>query len=428
MTNRTQERVDIAEGVEFATEHTDRANTIAAVSQVAVLDRFESFEDEEVVLALEELSDEMEGQTEVLVRAVNFELLLARRNKRNKNIAEQNVRDVLNTTQAPPQKRPTTTKPHRASRSENDVEDEDLIKLYLEDIGQFPKLTKEQEVSLAKMIERGRSAEAALLNHSGRGTKQQRLDIDTGIEAKKQFINSNLRLVVSVAKKYQNRGLPLLDLIQEGNLGLGHAVDKFKWEKGFKFSTYATWWIRQAVKRGIANTGRTVRLPVKVGDELSKVYLAKRKIGEKSAHTPSVEELAEETGLEPARVVDLENVGQLEPLSTDAPASEDSGSRFGAQLTFGDMAKNPSLDVQRTAVDSTLPDEIKKALSHLDDFEREVIELHFGLRNGQPCTLKDVAIHFHTTSERIRRKEDEAFAKLADIPGLTAGLRAFLRD
>ncbi|MFM8382871.1 MAG: RNA polymerase sigma factor RpoD/SigA, partial [Actinomycetota bacterium] len=199
-----------------------------------------------------------------------------------------------------------------------DRDEEDLVRLYLSDIGQYTLLTKDDEVRLAKQIEAGKAAkeELALGGKSiakGRKAELQRVERQ-GEKAERAFVQSNLRLVVSIAKKYQASGLPLLDLIQEGNLGLMHAVEKFDWRKGFKFSTYATWWIRQAITRGIANTGRTIRLPVHAGDTLARLQKARSRLELKFGRQPSLRELAEEVEMPEDKVTEALRFA-AEPLS-----------------------------------------------------------------------------------------------------------------
>ena len=205
-------------------------------------------------------------------------------------------------------------------------DEEDLVRLYLSDIGQYPLLTKDGEVELAKAIEAGTAAKAEMEAADGSLTAARKRElrrlIRTGEEAELAFVQSNLRLVVSIAKKYQASGLPLLDLIQEGNLGLIHAVEKFDWRKGFKFSTYATWWIRQAITRGIANTGRTIRLPVHAGDVLSRLQKARFRLETTLGRPATLLELAEELDMPVAKVTEAmryaaDTLSLSEPLRAD---------------------------------------------------------------------------------------------------------------
>ena len=209
-------------------------------------------------------------------------------------------------------------------------DEEDLVRLYLTDIGQYPLLTKDDEVRLAQTIEGGRAAEADLatkvkdLTAAKRGNCRRK--IQTGEQAQQTFVQSNLRLVVSIAKKYQASGLPLLDLIQEGNLGLMHAVEKFDWRKGFKFSTYATWWIRQAITRGIANTGRTIRLPVHAGDTFARVQKAQARLELKLGRPATLAELGDEVEMPEDKLIEALRF-RAEPLSLSEPLPRGRGRR-----------------------------------------------------------------------------------------------------
>jgi RNA polymerase sigma factor (sigma-70 family) len=290
------------------------------------------------------------------------------------------------------------------------ADDPDLVKLYLKDIGRHPLLTKDDETRLAKAIDAGRTATAALANSGTPQTQATRRGLRrverSAAVAQETFVSSNLRLVVSIAKKYQASGLPLLDLVQEGNLGLIHAVDKFDWRKGFKFSTYATWWIRQAITRGIANTGRTIRLPVHAGDVLSTVQKAQIQLEAQLGRKPSMDELALETSLTHERLTDVLQ-WQSEPLSLSEPLREDGDAALG-DVVADVNAKSPF----DHAAGSLLIDEIGRLLEALDDREATILRLRFGLDRGEPRTLEQVGEHFNLTRERIRQIEARAMSKL----------------
>jgi RNA polymerase sigma factor (sigma-70 family) len=287
--------------------------------------------------------------------------------------------------------------------------EEDLVRLYLNDIGQHPLLTRDDEARLAQAIGAGRQARAELA--SGKGLTaarkcQWRGLIRDGDEATETFVKANLRLVVSIAKRYQACELPLLDLVQEGNLGLMHAVEKFDWRKGFKFSTYATWWIRQAITRGIANSGRTVRLPVHAGDLLTRVTTARGRLEGQLGRRPSIREVAVELELDEERVTEiLRYVGR--PLSFSEPFGEDGDAELG-DLIEDHSAVSPF----DAAAASVLPGEVAKMLVALDEREREILRLRFGLDGGEPRTLEQVGQHFGLTRERIRQIEAQAMSKL----------------
>jgi len=305
-------------------------------------------------------------------------------------------------------------------RSERD--EEDLVRLYLTDIGQYPLLTKEDEVRLAQAIEKGKAAaeelEAAIDLKVARKRELRRW-ARKGRDAEYTFVQSNLRLVVSIAKKYQASGLPLLDLIQEGNLGLMHAVEKFDWRKGFKFSTYATWWIRQAITRGIANTGRTIRLPVHAGDTLARLQKARARLETKLGRPATLRELSTEVDMTEAKVTEALRFA-AEPLSLSDPLRED------GDAELGDVVEDRSAESPfEAAATSLLPDEISRLLAPLDEREREILKLRFGLDRGEPRTLEEVGEYFNLTRERIRQIEARAMSKLRH-PSSDTGARDLL--
>ncbi len=296
-------------------------------------------------------------------------------------------------------------------RPERD-EEEDLVRLYLTDIGRYPLLTKEDEIRLAQDIEAGNEAARKLEALEARGnlTPERRVrlqrQVRKGARARQAFVQSNLRLVVSIAKRYQASGLPFLDRIQEGNLGLMHAVEKFDWRKGFKFSTYATWWIRQAITRGIANTSRTVRLPVHAGDTLVRLQKARNRMELRLGRPPLEAELAAEVGLPEEKVAEVLRFS-VEPLSLFEPLREDGEAELG-DVVEDRQSATPFEEVAITL----LPDQVARMLSNLDDRERQVLELRFGLGECQPRTLEEIGSKFNLTRERIRQIEARAMAKL----------------
>jgi RNA polymerase sigma factor (sigma-70 family) len=271
----------------------------------------------------------------------------------------------------------------------------DSLQLFLNGIGQYDLLTADQEVALAKRIERGDRA------------------------AKEQMVNANLRLVVSLAKRYQGHGVPLLDLIQDGVIGLNRAVEKFDWRKGFKFSTYATWWIRQAITRGIANTGRTIRLPVHAGDTLARLQKARSRLELKLGRPATLAELAAEVEMPEDKVTEALRFA-AEPLSLSEPLREDGDAELG-DIVEDRSAESP-FEVAATAL---LPDEIEKLLAPLDERERQILALRFGLDRGEPRTLEEVGEYFNLTRERIRQIEARAMSKLRH-PSADTGARDLL--
>jgi len=303
-----------------------------------------------------------------------------------------------------------------------DREEEDLVRLYLTDIGRHPLLTKEDEARLAQEIEAGVEARAELDRNEKRAparTRELTRVARVGARAQQQFVQSNLRLVVSIAKKYQASGLPLLDLVQEGNLGLIHAVEKFDWRKGFKFSTYATWWIRQAITRGIANTGRTIRLPVHAGDTLARLQKARSSLELRLGRTPTIEELVTEVDVPIDKVTEALRFA-AEPLSLSEPLREDGDAELG-DVVEDRSAASPF----EAAASALLTDEVEKLLAPLSVRERSILALRFGLDRGEPRTLEEVGDHFELTRERIRQIEARAMSKLRH-PSADTGARDLL--
>ena len=289
-------------------------------------------------------------------------------------------------------------------------DDEDLVRLYLTDIGRHALLSKDDEARLAQQIEDACSARTELAERADSLSPNERRALQRavrrGATAHDTFVLANLRLVVSIAKKYQASGVPLLDLIQDGNVGLIHAVEKFDWRKGFKFSTYATWWIRQAISRGISNTARTIRLPVHADDRLAQLQRMRAELEAKLGRPATRAELAEALDLPEDKVSEV-MIYALGPLSLSEPLGED------AATELGDLVEDRTqLSPCDAAVLSMLPDEIAAVLDALDERERTVISLRFGLDRGEPRTLEEVGEEFHLTRERIRQIEAKAMSKL----------------
>ena len=262
----------------------------------------------------------------------------------------------------------------------------DSLRLYLRKIGKVSLLTADQEVYLAKRIERG------------------------DMSAKTQMIEANLRLVVSIAKSYLGRGLSFLDLIQEGSLGLIRAVEKFDYRKGYKFSTYATWWIRQAVTRAIADKARTIRIPVHMVEKLNKVVHIERQLVQRLGREPRPDEIAEELEMTTDEVREILRMSQL-PVSLEKPIGEEEESELG-DFVQDESAESPF----DTATLSLRREDVEHALSALPERERQVIELRFGLSGSQPCTLEEVGRAFGVTRERIRQIENNTLKKLESLP------------
>jgi RNA polymerase primary sigma factor len=292
----------------------------------------------------------------------------------------------------------------------------DPVRTYLKEIGKVSLLSGAQEVSLAKRIEAGLTAVAQIAeleDRYGPGVAipehecqpLERLVAD-GFQAKKQLIEANLRLVVSIAKRYMGRGLLFLDLIQEGNLGLIRAVEKFDYTKGFKFSTYATWWIRQAITRAIADQARTIRIPVHMVETINTVLRMQRLLLQEIGREPTVEEVAAKVGMAPARVREIQRIAQ-EPVSLETPVGSEDDSHLGDFIE--DQQAIAPADAATRAL---LSEAVGEALEELTDRERAVVRLRFGLDDGQIRTLEEVGKEFGVTRERIRQIEAKTLAKL----------------
>jgi RNA polymerase sigma factor (sigma-70 family) len=294
------------------------------------------------------------------------------------------------------------------ARRDRTSPEEDLVRLYLTDIGQHPLLSKDDEATLAEARLVGIDAAAELASSTPSPARRRTLRklVEKGDAAERRFVQSNLRLVVSIAKKYQASGVPLLDLIQEGNLGLIHAVEKFDHRKGFKFSTYATWWIRQSITRGIANTGRSIRLPVHAGDMVKQLHRVRGELEDKLGRGPTTLEIAEAME-EPFDKIRGLLAHLAEPLSLSTPIREDSDGELGDMV--GDET---ALSPEDAAVQSALVEEVERVLAPLQDRERLILRLRYGLDGGDPKTLDDIGAQFSLTRERIRQIEAKAIAKL----------------
>ena len=293
---------------------------------------------------------------------------------------------------------------NRSHESETTV---DLTRRYLSELGSYPLLTAEQEVELAQAIEVGRLAEIELSSTKAARSRKGLLQdqIKAGESARRTFIQSNLRLVVSIAKRYQGTGLTLLDLIQEGNLGLMRAVEKFDHRKGFKFSTYATWWIRQSIGRGIADKARTIRLPSHLVDTMAVVAKASATLLKTLGREPTPAELAEETGMTEERVLAALHAGP-DLVSLSVSIGED-------DAELGDLIADDNAEAPfEMAARSLARDDLQTLLTYLNPREREILALRFGLEGEHPLTLDEVGRQFNVTRERIRQIEAKALTKL----------------
>jgi RNA polymerase primary sigma factor len=302
----------------------------------------------------------------------------------------------------------------------------DAVRMYLREIGQVDLLTTDDERRLAQLIEEGLVAAGKIDVAAEAGSPIEGVEgrmllraVSRGERAKSELTQANLRLVVSIAKRYSGRGMQLLDLIQEGNLGLMRAVEKFDYTKGFKFSTYATWWIRQAITRSIADQARTIRIPVHMVEHMNRVTRAKRTMHQELEREPSIEEIAVRVQLEPDRVRELLRISQ-DPLSLDSPVGEEDESNLG-DFIQDESVENPA----DAATKMMLSDAVGEVLGELSEREQEIVRLRFGLDGGQARTLEEVGKAFGVTRERIRQIEAKTLAKLRH-PQRSQRLREFL--
>ncbi len=297
----------------------------------------------------------------------------------------------------------------------------DLVRIYLREIGRVPLLTAEDEVELAKGIEAGLFAEEKLggtFPLLGAVHGDLELLVGEGVKAKQRLIEANLRLVVSIAKRYIGRGLVFLDLIQEGNLGLIRAVEKFDYTRGYKFSTYATWWIRQAITRAIADQARTIRVPVHMVETINKLARVQRQLHSELGREATTDEIAAEMGLEPDRIAEIQRIAQ-EPVSLQSPIGEE-------ESDLGDFIEDADAVVPiEAAAFIMLQDQLERVLDELAEREQRIIQLRFGLTDGHPRTLEEVGREFGVTRERIRQIESKTLAKLRH-PSRAQMLREYL--
>ena len=304
----------------------------------------------------------------------------------------------------------------------------DPVRMYLKEIGKVPLLTAAEEIDLAMKIEAGVAAGEQLEKADAGEIELERRDLrrltrieEVGFDAKQQLIEANLRLVVSIAKRYVGRGMLFLDLIQEGNLGLIRAVEKFDYRKGFKFSTYATWWIRQAITRAIADQARTIRIPVHMVETINKLVRIQRQLLQELGREPTPKEIGDVMGLPEERVREIQKISQ-EPVSLETPIGEEEDSQLG------DFIEDDAAVVPPDAASfSMLQEQLGEVLDGLAERERKVISLRFGLEDGHPRTLEEVGREFGVTRERIRQIESKTLAKLRH-PSRSSKLKDYLED
>ncbi|GIV97633.1 MAG: RNA polymerase sigma factor SigA [Herpetosiphonaceae bacterium] len=304
----------------------------------------------------------------------------------------------------------------------SDIALDDPVRMYLQEIGQVPLLTATEEVRLAQQMEAGDEAQQKLKTGQYSSLEERRTlerQVEEGRAARQHLIQANLRLVVSIAKKYTSYGLTMMDLVQEGNIGLMRAVEKFDYHKGHKFSTYATWWIRQAITRAIADQSRTIRLPVHMGEAISQVKRTSHKLQQSMQREPTPEEIAEAMGISASKVRrTLE--ASMHPLSLEMPVGQEGEGRMG-DFIEDDRISTPV----EAAAQTMLREQIEEVLQKLPERERKIIQLRYGLKDGRYRTLEEVGLEFGITRERIRQIEAVALRKLRH-PHLGKKLRGYL--
>ncbi len=303
----------------------------------------------------------------------------------------------------------------------SNIDTDDMIGLYLKEVGRVPLLTAEQEVDLAQRIERGRVSREELARGEldSRRRDALRMQIEDGWAAREHLITANSRLVISVAKKYMGRGVPFLDLIQEGNIGLIRAAKKFDYRRGHKFSTYATWWIRQAVTRAIADQGRTIRVPVHMGDQINKLLRIQHQLTQRLGRDPSVDELAAALDVPAKKVENMIQVARR-PLSLETPTDDEEDS------VLGDFIEDTEASApDETATYNLLREHLEEVLSSLPPREVRILQLRYGLMDGQAYTLEEVGRKMGVTRERVRQIEAQALSRLRH-PAVRRKLREYL--
>ncbi|MGH2753346.1 MAG: RNA polymerase sigma factor RpoD [Actinomycetota bacterium] len=340
-------------------------------------------------------------------------------------VEDEDITEELEEDAVPPEPAPDVDEERQRARREVDMAmkapTNDPVRMYLKEIGRVPLLTAQEEVDLAKRIEAGEFASAELV--SDKLTDERRIELRwiemDGARAKRHLVEANLRLVVSIAKRYVGRGMAFLDLIQEGNLGLIRAVEKFDYAKGFKFSTYATWWIRQAITRAIADQARTIRIPVHMVETINKLVRIQRQLLQDLGREPTAEEIGGQMELSAQKVREIQKISQ-EPVSLETPIGEEEDSHLGDFIEDSDAV----VPLERASF-KLLQEQLESVLLTLSGREKEVIRLRFGLVDGQPRTLEEVGKKFGVTRERIRQIESKTLSKLRH-PSRSQKLRDYL--
>ena len=408
--NLTQDEIDGALGDIELTEHQVEnvySHFVRSGIEIAEIAVDVSADDADMIIEADEVSASLGGEIVPEVPVEIAEVLAAR----------------------PPARKATRAKKKPRRRSENASLaplTSDPVRMYLKEIGKVQLLTAAQEVSLARRIEAGLECAAQLEDAEEKGVKLDRATYRNltrteadGLAAKRALVEANLRLVVSIAKRYVGRGMLFLDLIQEGNLGLIRAVEKFDYRKGFKFSTYATWWIRQAITRAIADQARTIRIPVHMVETINKLIRVQRNLLQELGREPSPDEIGAQMEMTAERVREILKISQ-EPVSLETPIGEEEDSQLGDFIEDSEAIAPPD-----AANETMLAEHLRRVLDSLSERERKVIELRFGLVDGHPRTLEEVGREFGVTRERIRQIESKTLCKLRH-PSRSSRLKDYL--
>jgi RNA polymerase primary sigma factor len=395
---RKVERVDLDEEPTLLEEGTPPEEENPAIDQLIELGKERGFVTIDDILTY---FPEAERDIDQLEEA--YAALLAAGIPYHDDVAEPEAPDEDLTEDDSPVEEPEEDEAYLSS-----IDADDTVGLYLKEVGRVPLLTAEEEVSLAKRIERGRRAREVLASApvSLRRRRELQMIIEDGWAAREHLITANSRLVISVAKKYMGRGVPFLDLIQEGNIGLIRAAKKFDYRRGHKFSTYATWWIRQAVTRAIADQGRTIRVPVHMGDQINKLLRVSHQLTQRLGRDPSTEELADALTVTPKKVENMIQVARR-PLSLETPTDEEEDSVLG-DFIEDEEAPAPA----DTVTQNLLREHLQDVLSTLPPREVRILQLRYGLLDGQSYTLEEVGRKMGVTRERVRQIEAQALSRL----------------
>jgi RNA polymerase primary sigma factor len=395
------------------TEIEEKEDQIAAVARIVELGREQGYiTSEDILNILPEAEQDIDQLEEVFAALLSANIPYI-----------DDVEDIEATDSELKEEQEEESKPSQPEEEDRlaNIDTSDTIGLYLKEAASIPLLTADEEIDLAKKIERGREAREKLAQGglSQKKRDELRSQIEQGWAAREHLITANSRLVISVAKKYMGRGVPFLDLIQEGNIGLMRAAKKFDYKRGYKFSTYATWWIRQAVTRAIADQGRTIRVPVHMGDQISKMLRTQHQLKQQLGRDPIVEELAEALDVTPNKVEHMIQVARR-PFSLEMPIGEEEDGMLG---DFIEDHETPAPD--DTATHNLLREHLEEMLDTLPPREARILQLRYGLSDGKILTLNEVGRKMGVTRERVRQIEAQALRRLRS-PRIQRELRAYI--